>query len=312
MKSVLLIGCGNIGFRHLQALLQMGSPAKITIVEPNLAAHPRIVALMTEHLAPHQMELCDALPNTPGHFELAVLATSANHRRTIVEDLLSRHSVGAIILEKVLFQRLEDFDAVRALLAAKVVQAYVNCGRRYFPGYIELKQRFAKQAKPLDILITGQAFGLASNAVHFLDLAEYLNSSVLTKLDATGLLAGSVTAKRAGCVEIFGSLTAQFENDSRLTIDCRADGPLNVVVKIFCQDTAITIDEVARRITEAEVSNAFMSKNVSECVEIYDSVLQTGHCSLTPYADSARQHLLYLSAVLTHLGLPQTAICPLS
>jgi predicted dehydrogenase len=312
MQSVLLVGCGNIGFRHLQALVQLPQATAISIVEPNLAAHPRIATLIAEHAGPHRLELHAALPQTAAHFDLAVLATSANHRRVIIEDLLARHSVAVMILEKVLFQRLEDLDAVLVLLTAQAVTTYVNCGRRYFPGYIALQQRFAAQSQALDILITGQAFGLASNAVHFIDLAEYLNGSAISKLDGTGLLADTVTAKRADCVEIFGSLTAQFANGARLTVDCRADGPLAVAARISGQGVDISIDEVARNITESGVTTAFVSKNVSECVEIYAAALQTGQCDLTRYADSARQHRLYLSAVLAHLGLPQTAICPIS
>ena len=312
MQSVLLIGCGNIGFRHLQALVQLPQATAISIVEPNFAAHPRIAGLMAAHAGPHRLDLHAALPQTASHFDLVVLATSANHRRAIIEDLLARHSVAVIILEKVLFQRLEDLDDVHTVLAAQTITAYVNCGRRYFPGYIALQQRFAAQPRPLDILVTGQVFGLASNAVHFIDLAEYLNKAALTKLDATGLLAGSVSAKRADCVEIFGSLTAQCANGARLSIDCRVDGPLAVTVRVSGLGIDISIDEVSRKITESGATTAFVSKNVSECVEIYASALDTGQCDLTPYADSARQHRLYLSAVLTHLGLPQTAICPVS
>lgn len=312
MKSVLLIGCGNIGFRHLQALVQLPQAVEIMVVEPNLLAHPRIATLIAEHKGSHRIELRDSLPSMVAHFDLAVLATPANHRRIIVENLLSRYKIAVMILEKVLFQRLEDLDAVQTLLVAHGVKAYVNCGRRYFPGYVDLKRRFSVQQQPLDISVSGSSFNLASNAVHFIDLAEYLNGCGCVKLDGAGLQAGSCAAKHADCIEIFGNLTAYLVNGARLTIDCGADGPLAVAVELSGQSIAITIDEVARKITESEVTTDFLSKNVSECVEIYATVLQSGQCNLTPYADSIRQHRLYLSVVLAHLSLPQDAICPVS
>ena len=33
IKSILLVGCGNIGSRHLQALVQLQTPVEIHIVE---------------------------------------------------------------------------------------------------------------------------------------------------------------------------------------------------------------------------------------------------------------------------------------
>lgn len=313
MTSVLLIGCGNIGFRHLQALVQMTEAADITIVEPAIATHPRIAALIANQTGPHRMRLLTVLPDTATLFDLAVIATSANNRRAIIEGLLERHTVSVIILEKVLFQALADLDAVGTLLADKNVTAYVNCGRRYFPGYIALRDQFLhNRSGPLDLLVTGQAFGLASNAVHFIDLAEYLNTAALTALDGTGLLAGSVSAKRADCVEIFGTLTAQMDNGARLTVDCRADGPLGVTVRLSGEDVDIFINEPARQITQGGAPTPFASKNVSECTEIYADALRDGQCNLTPYADSVRQHRFFLSAVLDHLHLPQTSKCPVS
>ena len=64
MTSVLLIGCGNIGFRHLQALVQMTEAADITIVEPAIATHPRIAALIANQTEPHRMRLLTVLPDT--------------------------------------------------------------------------------------------------------------------------------------------------------------------------------------------------------------------------------------------------------
>jgi pyrroline-5-carboxylate reductase len=38
MKKIALIGCGNIGSRHLQALAKSSFNCEITIVEPNSEA----------------------------------------------------------------------------------------------------------------------------------------------------------------------------------------------------------------------------------------------------------------------------------
>lgn len=310
MKSVILIGCGNIGFRHLQALVQLDTPIHLTIVEPNEQGWDRIRALLKDAGDTHQFDLQARLPDNATEFALAVVATSAMHRRGVIEDLLNHHKVDTMILEKVLFQRLEDFDAVGARLDQAGVSVFVNCGRRYFEGYRALRAELSPKG-PIDLLVTGNVYGLGSNAVHFLDLAEFLNGAPLTKVDTTGLLEGAITAKRAGCIELFGTLTAQLANGARVTVDCRPMGPISVETQLSVGSEGVIVNEVARRVLHGTEDSAFAMKNVSEYPEIYSDAL-AGRSALVPYIDSCRQHKFFLSAVLDHLGLPDTADCAVS
>lgn len=312
MKSVLLCGCGNIGFRHLQAMAAMPTAASITIVEPNVAAHPRIAEFTAGATGKgHGFTLTTDVPQDDAGYDLVVIATSANTRRAAFEAITARHRVGVMILEKVLFQTLADLDAVGAALSAKGIAAYVNCGRRYFPGYREAKARW-KAGRPLDVTVTGAAYGLASNGIHLIDVAEYLNDAALVSLDAAGLRPGSVEAKRDGCVEVFGRITGTLSNGARLTIDCADEPAIAIGVAVEGQGVSARIDELARQITEGGATGSFAAKHVSETWEIYDEALTLGSTGLTPYADSARQHRHFLTALNRHLGLPEDAVCPIS
>ena len=37
-KKIILVGCGNVGSRHLQAIVKLRYPISIEIIEPNLKA----------------------------------------------------------------------------------------------------------------------------------------------------------------------------------------------------------------------------------------------------------------------------------
>lgn len=321
-KFVLLSGCGNIGFRHLQALCAMTTPADITVVEPNTDLHPRIRSQFDAANAaaesPHTFELLTAAPIEPNRVDLSVVATTASARRAAVDEVLAHHEVSAAILEKVLFQTIADLDAVGDEFARRGIPAFVNCSRRTFPGYQQLRDALrAANAGPLDVTVTGNGFGLASNAVHFLDLAEYLSGAAITGVDADGLEPGSRPAKRPGNVEIFGTLRADLDDGSRLSITCADAEPIAVAVEIRAGDTTYRIDELARTVdddTGGTGPRPFVAQNVSETSGIYDDVLSTGTCVLTPYADSARQHRHYLTALQSHLGLPAGAdvVVPIS
>lgn len=313
MKSVLLSGCGNIGFRHLQAILAMPDPAEVTVVEPNIAAHERIAALFPAAEAKgFRFTLCKELLPIRQTFDLVVIATSADTRRAAFDSIVSAHDVRVMILEKVLFQTIQDLDEVGQILAERGIAAYVNCPRRYFPGYRAL---FADLAaiRPVDITIEGAGFGLASNGIHLIDLAEYLNDAALVAFSATDLLAGSVPAKRAGCVEVFGQVTGKLSNGAKLTINCANADPMSIRISLNGHGYSAEIDEIAREIRKGSgPATGFDSKFVSEIWQIYHEALHLGRCDLTAYADSARQHRLFVSALSDHLLLESSSPCPIS
>jgi len=313
--AVALLGCGNIGFRHLQALTSGTEPATVTVVEPNVAAHERI----NDHIAQtagassKDVTLVTEIPASPQVFDLVVVATTTDTRRPVVDTLLDRHQVRALILEKVLFPRVADLDEIGQRLEDLGVASFVNCGRRTFPGYVELRDQLANRAVR-SIAVHGNQFGLASNTVHFLDIAEFLTGAAITSVSAAGLQPGHVPSKRAGSVEVFGTLAAELSDGSHLSIECLDKDPVAVGVDVDADGLAVTIDEVGRTVTAGGETRPFALQAVSETTWIYDDALRTGSCSLTPYADSARQHRAYFSALRPHLGLSNETDdpCPIS
>jgi len=313
--AVALIGCGNIGFRHLQAITGGAEPAAVTVVEPNVAAHGRI----NEHIAQtaasstKDVTLVTELPASPQAFDLVVVATTTDTRRAVVDTLLDRHRVNVLLLEKVLFPRVADLDEIGKRVDDLGVTTFVNCGRRTFPGYVELRDQLAARTVR-SITVRGNRFGLASNTVHFLDIAEFLTGAAITSVSAAGLQPGHVPSKRAGSVEVFGTLAADLSDGSGLTIECLDQDPVAVDVDIAADGLSVTIDEVGRTVTDDGETRPFGQQSVSETTWIYDDALRSGRCPLTPYADSARQHRAYLNALRPHLGLSNEADdpCPIS
>lgn len=311
MKTIWLIGCGNIGFRHLQALLAMDEPARILVIEPAKALHDRISGEVTAAGAGHQVTLATELPQA-GPVDLAVVATAAPPRAAIVRALAMRARPPAVILEKVLAQTDAELQSMADDLAAAGSTAHVNCPRRYFPGYQALRRDLA-QAGPLSVEVTGSQFGLGSNAVHFLDLIEFLNASPLVTLDTARLTPGGKPSKRQGFQEIYGTLTAALDNGATLRVTC-ADAPqvqLDLAV-VTADGRRYAISEATSRM-QAPDGHAmdFGTRFVSQTPEIYADAL-AGRCALTPLADSLRQHRLYLAALRGHFGLAPDAPVPVS
>lgn len=316
MKKTLLIGCGNIGFRHLQALAasDMAPQIELSIIEPNADHHDRIsTELKSADFAAAQ--LLTQLPAERAHFDLVVIATNADVRRRVFEDLADQHSFAGIIFEKVLFQRIADLDAVEQRLQG--VAAYVNCGRRGFPGYSALRARFAGQG-PVDYSVDGTQYALASNAIHFLDIAAFINDSPLVELDASGLEAQTGQSRRAGYVEVYGTLNGRLANGSSVSLTCHPAESFAINVSLKSADMSGQVDEAAGQaiLTTGLGSETldFETRHVSQMPYLYESVLKAEPCLLPEFAESAAQHRLLLSSLNKHLNLPDNpnTLCPIS
>lgn len=315
MTDVLLIGCGNIGFRHLQALLAMRGieNLRLTIVEPDAAQHARITAEVKDT----PCDLGAALSPDRHHFDLAIISTNANIRRQVFDDLISKHEVDSVIFEKVLFQTISDIDAVGATLAERRMSGFVNCGRRGFPGYQELRERLVAE-RPLQLTVTGTQYALASNAIHLLDIAAYLNASPLVSVDASQLSRERHSSKRQGYVEVYGTLKGVLENGAQISLTCDPADSLLIDIHLKGADVDVKIDEAAGQMTQSDGASSqdhpFAVRHVSGMPELYSDLLTTGTCALTPYAESAQQHRLLLRAIRLHLGLSNAddATCPIS
>src|SRR5438105_962294 len=109
VSTVAVIGVGRIGLRHLQGVMSVGD-AEIWVVDPSSDALTRARAEFTgvaEHRVPPTF--ATDVRDLPASIDVAIVATSADIRRAMVEDLLHGRDVRHIVLEKVLFQRLADY-----------------------------------------------------------------------------------------------------------------------------------------------------------------------------------------------------------
>lgn len=313
MSHIVLIGCGNIGFRHLQAILAMsgGSEIHLTVVEPNADMYARIQSEIAG-VALAGFDLVKVLPRFGPDIDLAVLATSSDIRKPVLDGLLSDRAVKAIILEKVLFQTQEDLVDAELRLRAARTRAYVNCGRRGFPGYQKLREDIASEG-PIHLTVTGSNYALASNGIHFIDLAEFLNGAVLASLDGSRLAPGTLPSKRPGFIEVSGELTGLLTNGATVELTCHEGDAFELTVSIQTTRRSAQVDEQQGKIIWKDGSSeAFETLHVSSMPYLYETALSGNGCVLTPYAASAAQHRLFLAALLDHQGAAPDAVCSIS
>lgn len=130
-KNVAIIGAGNLGSRHLQALALTDIPLAVQVVDPSEksldVAKERWQEMPINPLV-ERVTFHKELDELNGNFDVVIVATSSKPRRAVVEKLLAKNKVRYMILEKVLFPRLSDYEDVGRLLERHNVKAWVNCG----------------------------------------------------------------------------------------------------------------------------------------------------------------------------------------
>lgn len=300
MYQVAIIGAGQLGSRHLQGLKVAASPLSITVVDSSQEslkiAKDRYEAVSA--IGEKEILLTEDLNQLPATLDLAVVATSSKPRASIVRSLLNHSVVKNLILEKVLFTKLEDYDEIESLLKAKDVRCWVNCPRRMFGSYQKIKMNLS-YSEPINMEYIGKEWGLCCNAMHFIDVFMYLTGEDNYTIDTNGIEPEIIESKRNGYVEMNGtlSLTTLKGNSLKLTSSKTLQNTPYVDIKNGMN--YIALDEIQGELTiegkTEKVATPFQSQMTGL---VADMIFSTGFCPLTPYEESARYHRIFIKEML--------------
>ena len=305
MFRIKIIGAGQLGSRHLQALKGVKQPLDIQVIDPSEAslqvAKERYDAVSTEQA--HQISFSTSFDRTDGT-DVAIVATNSDVRRKALESLFDASKTKLLVIEKLLFNQRSDYAETESKLAETGAKAWVNCPMRVMPVYEKIRANIA--AAPISYRVTGSQFGLVTNAIHYIDHVAHLCGCSEFELDTSGLDLTPIPSKRPGFLELNGTLVARFADGSRCEITCYSTGTAPVVVEIFNEKSRYVVRESEGKLWHAGESSkwAWLEQDApipyqsQITTKVIESLLNTGDCGLTPYATSARIHLQLLDPLL--------------
>lgn len=308
MKNICLIGAGQLGSRHLQAFKAVSTPLNITVVDP----FPASLKLAQERYKAasgsgnHPVRYISRFEELSGTYDIAIVATNSDVRRSVIEELLTRASVRYLILEKILFQKKEDYSIIGNLLQSKSCQAWVDCSMRTMPFYHDLKKKIHA---PLIYFVTGSHYGFISTAIHYIDHMAYLTDCYDYKLITDGLDPKPILSKRPGFLEMSGTIAVHFKDGSFGSFTYFPQGTAPVHLEIHSahgrvisreneQKSFLASAETEWLWQESDAPIPFQSQMTTTVIE---DILKTGHCRLTPYKESTHLHLTLLEGLAAFL-----------
>ncbi|WP_122468834.1 hypothetical protein [Brevundimonas lutea] len=241
-----LYGLGNIGFRHLQGLAALSDEIRLVGVDPS---SERCELARSEWKGEGRF-VAEAEPE-PAH--IVILATSAQGRLALLRQVLDRHAPDHVLLEKVAFSAMDDFDGAQQSLTDAGAAGWVNCPRRQWPLHEALRERLQGVA---DWTMTqaGPNWGLACNGVHFIDLMQFLSGGGAPRAEGIAI-DQIIPSKRSGYFEVEGQLTIGL-GGRRLVVVQRPDAEPGLTIE--STRGRWSVNEAAGVVTDVETGETLI------------------------------------------------------
>lgn len=324
MRNIAIIGAGQLGSRHLQALSKIRFSVAIEVVDPFASALETARARFKEMPANSNIggiNFYSSISKLSKKIDLAIIATNADVRADVIRMLVKNCDVKNLFLEKVLFQKPEEYEKIELLLKEKGINTWVNHPRRVYPYYKKLKEMLAGSTQ-VSYQVHGGGWGLGCNGLHMIDNLAFLTGGEVLVVDAGRLNSWVSQSKRKGFLEVSGTLTGRVGSHP-FTLFCH-DIASPVVISICSDNLNVIIDEgngwvrIARKESDwqwVQVEEKIICFQSELSNKIAEDIIEMQQCDLPTFSEAANLHLPFIKALLEHInrnsGVKYSA-CPIT
>lgn len=319
---IAVIGAGNIGSRHLQGLAYGMRPYEIHIVEPLEPATAVSKERMRDAIAVSGKDNMSCywhhrIAELPEMIDVAIVATGAEHRSDIIRGLLHHATVRYLVLEKFLFQKVGDYAQIGDLLQSQNIPTFVNTPRRCWQGYQQFRLSIPEGTGFHLTASTTPRNGLATNAIHIVDLMGFLSRDQVNFALDSSRLRVSTNTRHVGRMELEGMLTGTSSRGDTFEMRTLDSDETETPIIITAGSKTYIIDESRQQldfVVDGDVVETVdfpISLQSRLTGSVVDDILATGTCDLPSYSISSAHHLECLRAFLPAMGISfaEGAIC---
>lgn len=233
MSKVLIVGCGELGSRFLQAVAQIPTVTELEIVEPSEQAQrtgEKRLAEVPRSPKLGRVQWLSGIDELRSAGDVAIIATHADGRPALFKRVLEL-GYKRVLTEKVVTQSVREYRAMLADANAHGASVWVNCKIRTHPVWQHIK-RHVGAGEPVDFSTVGGNHGLCTNGVHATDLFVFLSDSPVLR-DRASTFEPQLLKTKRGKYDLAGALLADGSNGSRFSAlysDTSMAMPVDIVV----------------------------------------------------------------------------------
>lgn len=323
MSRLLIVGCGELGSRFLQAATFLNVFTEINIIEPNLNAIEvaKIRFLEIGNINTKILFFSNII-DIKNHGDFAIISTQADNRHKVYIDVI-KYGYKKILLEKIVTQSITQYQEMLNLAQLNKVKVWVNCKTRCYPIWKYIKNKI-KPNDEIRIYSIGGNHGLCTNGIHTIDLFFYLTNCTNYNFENIELDKFIHTTKR-NKKDISGSFILSSDNKNRklyMTYDKNHfQMPIEIV---FLNNYKWVVDIANSQVLEFDLNkkNKFVeipfigNLSVSEMSKSFISdILLKNTCNLPTLNDCYLAHKALFEIMLPHFKLYKgidSDLCPIT
>ena len=323
VKTIILVGCGNIGSRHLQAIARLSYSIQVYVIEPNDSAQ-NLAKLRLKEITydetNHEFFWYKSVNELKKTGDLVVVATNSVGRVDLILDLINKGNT-RFLVEKVVCQSVSEYNRLLEKINESNGKGWVNTTPRCFKSYHTIKELLQGERVICFSVKTNSKNGLGTNAVHYIDLLSWLVEDNKIILNGESLLDELLPNKRGqNFKEFSGTIIGTVKNGSSLSITFLPNLNDETVLEISANRLKIVIDETNEKITmygntkdyNLEFNYEYVS---STSTHIIDSILKNDKCLLPTLNELLNAHselFRIFNAHINKLSKEDVELCPIT
>lgn len=317
-KQIAIIGLGALGRRHLESLFKSEIPFEVYCVDVNEHALNGFDKILYRG---HNVVFGTDVGILPKKLDWVLFAMTSKGRREMFDAVAAVSEVSSVVFEKVLFQRIEDYEHVARVLSERQIKAWVNCARREQVCWQNLRERMSS-CKCFEVHVSGSEWGLACNAIHMMDAVEFISDGGHIELVDVNLEDRVADSKRPGFKEVYGCLSGHCGRCRNFSISCSEGGAVPLQIDVVTDQFRCRIEESKGRMTLFDSQTAFSGREIefklkyqSQLTQLtFEEIMGKGKCWLPTYDESMRIHLQLLRPLIKFFekqGMEES-VCPIT
>src|SRR5210317_2101944 len=113
--NLAIIGCGVIGQRHLESVLNLDNKVKIFLIDKSNICLSKCKQISLKKKRLKSFYFAKSVSEIEEDFDFVIVATNSDHRFSVLKELYRHKTPKFIILEKFLFNKLVHFNEAKKL-----------------------------------------------------------------------------------------------------------------------------------------------------------------------------------------------------
>ena len=299
---VLIVGCGQLGSRHLQAVSSIPNVREVEIVDPNPESlelgRQRLKEVINTEQSITFRWLTSLSEATPGG-DISIVATQATGRCQLMQNIVNKLGYSVFIIEKLVGQSTDEVSDLINFGHNRGLKIWVNCPSRGYPIHQRIKG-LLDPGQPIYFSVTGGNFGLANNGIHHADLFAFLDGSEL--IDPVSAFIDPVlhpSKRNNNLYDLSGALHATTRTNSRFSLTYSGEHANWEHIQIGTNNYRWLVDHLKQQLFESSYETDWRWERLEfeESILVSDltkrfvtDILSSGSCDLPTLEESLISH----------------------